>query len=443
MKLMVKLGLINLLGSLAFTAVADDTYGPSMNSNMQELINSLNNLGSYLGYDLTGKITTPPSPPNQQLLSMPWPTLTQNYLYVTFLGAIPVNAISQTISQFVPTTGAYINQFANKSFPNYGSPDGQAAVSAQPPVDQPTAPSSSGDSGSFLPDPVSQAVFNILGTPDYSYCLKDDGTGLKDNCSSQNAVMSGLLGGSLPKIDQFFTYGYNQPVIGQLNSNSLTGPLLYSIQSSQPPSTGSPIPGRLGKTAPTTTPQTQAQQAASFIRYASGLAAPISLPSYSSYKSMLETASAKQGDANYNVTNTLQAQNVLNAYFTNLRVYAAQSSVGISNLYYILSKRLPQNLTDSNPTSQALTEFNMATWRLFNPANAKDESKQWVVQISAASPASVQKEIAVLLAEINYQMYLDRQIQERILLTNSIMLMQNLKASQPSAEFASQAGSDQ
>lgn len=54
-------------------------------------------------------------------------------------------------------------------------------------------------------------------------------------------------------------------------------------------------------------------------------------------------------------------------------------------------------------------------------------------------PATVQKEIAVLLAEINYQMYLDRQIQERILLTNSIMLLQNLKAAQPTADFSNQS----
>jgi intracellular multiplication protein IcmX len=64
-----------------------------------------------------------------------------------------------------------------------------------------------------------------------------------------------------------------------------------------------------------------------------------------------------------------------------------------------------------------------------------DDSAQlteWVKNLNKSSSVTVQKEIAILLAEINYQMYLDRQIQERILMTNSIMLLQNMKSSQPS-----------
>jgi intracellular multiplication protein IcmX len=117
-------------------------------------------------------------------------------------------------------------------------------------------------------------------------------------------------------------------------------------------------------------------------------------------------------------------------YFTSLRIYAAQSSVGMSNLYYILSKRMPQNQTGSNATSEALSEFTMATWRLYNPTE-KNADNQWRAQINQASSATVQKEIAILLAEINYQLYLNRQQEERLLLTNTILLMQNARASQP------------
>ncbi len=139
-----------------------------------------------------------------------------------------------------------------------------------------------------------------------------------------------------------------------------------------------------------------------------------------------------------------QAQGTLNTYFTNLRIYAAQSSVGLSNLYFILSQTLTADPTgkDNNVSSQAMNEFNMATWRLFNPNN-NTANKQWIEGINNASPGTVQKEIAVLLAEMNYQMYLDRQIQERILLTQSVMLMQNTRASQPTADLSNQNTPDQ
>ena len=137
------------------------------------------------------------------------------------------------------------------------------------------------------------------------------------------------------------------------------------------------------------------------------------------------------------------AQKTLTSYFTNLRIFAAQSSVGVSNLYYILSRRMPQNTgSEATPavTSQAISEFNMASKRLLNPDMSVNN--QWLSKLDEASPATVQKEIAALLAEMNYQMYLDRQIQERILLTNSIMLIQNTKASQPSSDFANQVNAN-
>ena len=132
----------------------------------------------------------------------------------------------------------------------------------------------------------------------------------------------------------------------------------------------------------------------------------------------------------------MQAQATLDAYLTSLRVYAAQSSVGISNLYYMLSKRLPQNESVSeNPllTSQALSEFTMATWRLYNPADTDPSKKQWLDKINDASSATLQKEMVTLLAEINYQLYLNRQQEERLLLTNTMLLLQNARASQPTA----------
>ena len=125
----------------------------------------------------------------------------------------------------------------------------------------------------------------------------------------------------------------------------------------------------------------------------------------------------------------------LDKYFASVREYAAKSSVAVGNLYYILSKRIPQtpsqNEPSANATSQALSEMSMATRRMYDPEAVSAEKPQWLAQINTASPATVQKEMAILLAEINYQLYLNRQQEERLLLTNSLLLIQSLKQGMP------------
>jgi intracellular multiplication protein IcmX len=93
-----------------------------------------------------------------------------------------------------------------------------------------------------------------------------------------------------------------------------------------------------------------------------------------------------------------------------------------------------QSSDSKTQTSQALSEFKMATRRLYDPSKSSndsanpDESNQWVTLINDASSGTVQKEIAILLSEINYQLYLSRQQDERALATLSLMLIQSLSA---------------
>ncbi|HAU1151697.1 TPA: type IV secretion protein IcmX [Legionella pneumophila] len=460
MKVLSKLALANLFCFTTLSVFAQQGYDPSgqqTSTNTSNLVTYLTNLGKYLGYDIT-QSNKAPNPPYSQLFNSNVAQLIQNYAYNTFLGAIPVNAMSQSLMNFVTTTvpgNSLINIFANNTFKyqNFSTPSSgsDGTITANGLIDQSTttaqAPTPSGifsavqtpTSGTYLNDPVSQAVFNILGTPDYSFCMDNEQKSWLPNCNLmyQNLVMQNVIGtlppaqtsGSTPA---FYTYNYNQSLIGQLNSNSLIAPLLLNT---------SPMPQQLSSFGGLKA-FSQAQQALNFIRYASAQVTPPSLPKLSAYSELWNQATAKPNTTGYNEVQQKQAAATLSSYFNNLRVYAAQTSVGVSNLYYILSKRLPQNMSgdqnNPNVTSQALNEFNMATRRLFDPAASQDPKKQWINQINEASPATVQKEIAVLLAEINYQMYLDRQIQERILLTNSIMLLQNLKAAQPTADFSSQ-----
>jgi intracellular multiplication protein IcmX len=241
--------------------------------------------------------------------------------------------------------------------------------------------------------------------------------------------MSNVIG-TLPTPYSFFSYDYNQQFLSQLNINTLVAPLLYSTTSSTTPSTSSPTPNTQQNSG--LPAQNQAQLASDFIRYASGAVAPISLPQQNVYNMLY--AQATNSSNNVPLTQQIASQAVLNNYFAKLRAYAAVLSVPYSNLYYIFSKRMPQNTggsTSSSATSQALNEFTMSTWRLYTPQG--QASGQWLNQLNTASSATVQKEIATLLAEINYQLYLTRQQEERILLTNTMLLVLGSHSTQPIA----------
>ncbi|HHF7345601.1 type IVB secretion system protein IcmX [Legionella feeleii] len=434
-------------------AATTSTYASSTDSDsLSEIATYLLNLGQYLGYNVNVSPSDPNNNPpvtvSQTLLNESGLQASYVVLYDTFLAAIPVNSANQNpvllLANNFPGAGT-INTFANLIYAAYSSVDSATQPSVSRLIDQQT----------YQNDPVSQAVLNILGTPDYSYCLKNDNVTVINPCNypstvfNQNQVMANVLGGTpgaigdssgIPDPETFFSYDYNQPFISQLNANSLMGPLVYSTTNSDSASTSS---GEGNTQNQGLTATNQVQQAANFIRYATGAVAPASLPNYSQYSSLFSQAQVPQ-----NTTpnlQQLQAQSALSSYLMNLRIYAAQTSVGISNLYYILGKRIQQTPptatggSNTAPTSQALTEFNMATWRLYNPDQSVNT--MWTAQISNASAATVQKEIATLLAEINYQLYLSRVQQERILLTNTMLLIQNARAAQPSSSLSTSGSS--
>jgi intracellular multiplication protein IcmX len=437
-RLLTKFTLANLLCFTVFSAVADDFDDDSSDRNGQTLVQYIKNLGEYLGFDLTQDPTANgQSQPISSLIDIKSTASAQISLWNTFFGAIPIASTGDnktTQFQFVSETmnGAdAINKAANYTFQTQAysiansSDASNPYVTANCSLDQPNKQST------FQDNPVSQSILNILATPDVSVCTDTQGN-ILNPCSIkyQNQIINNVIGPEVPATSEFYTPDYNQKFLGQLNSESLIAPLYFTTidnGSSTGSSTGTPkCNGPLNA-------QNQAQQAANFIRYVSGSLVPLSLPKQKEYddlytKTLSSTATPAQ---------KLQAQTTLSTYLANLRIYAAQSSVGLGNLYYILSKRLPQIVSDGdkkNVSSQASNEFYMASKRL-QPASDGNPS-EWMTKINSASSATVQKEIAVLLAEMNYQMYLERQLQERILLTNSVMLMQNTRASQPSANFS-------
>lgn len=437
---MSKLTSLTLLVCTTLPVFADDQsdyYSQQQSSSMQNLVLYFQNFGSYLGYDVTQNPTQNEQALSRQaLIDITLVQLAQVSLFNTSLGSIPVNAFSSAFSFFVPggATGAsIINTFANTTFNSYDTPSSQTKVSVSPLIDQQT----------YQADPVSQSLLNILGTPDYTYCYTGtDATTWNPDCRYPlyDVNVPTKVIGPLPDSKTFFAYNYIQTFLSQLNGNALMAPLLYSTENPQQNSTSS-SQGTNNQNAGLTA-QNQAQQAANFIRYVSGSVTPIKLPKWKDYDTLYTQATASTRSS-VTPIQKFEAQSTLSNYLASLRTFAAQSSVGLSNLYYILSKRLPQDMGNSSASnqqamSQALSEFKLATWRIFDPSHSENNSMgntQWINQINKASTATIQKEIAVLLSEINYQMYLDRQLQERILLTNSIMLLQNTRATQPNPAF--------
>ncbi|OGV27747.1 MAG: hypothetical protein A3F18_00735 [Legionellales bacterium RIFCSPHIGHO2_12_FULL_37_14] len=265
-------------------------------------------------------------------------------------------------------------------------------------------------------DPMMQILLNTLSIPP-AVCIKfkpkvggvvtcEDPELNAASFAEQNANLPDLFG-------SFYKNEENdnpQMVATILNSNSLITPFVV---------TDGPPPTANDAQDTTATADVTAQQVSTFIQYAAGSMLPLDLPTLT----LLTGQSAKT---------KLFRQAAAN-YYLSLRTYVARLSVGLSNLYSILAKRLPQNSADGKVTSQALIEYQMATWRLFD-TSSKDSQQKWLEFINSASPASVQKEMAVLLAEINYQLYLNRQQQERLLMTNSALLFIGLADVVPKTE---------
>lgn len=430
MKSLLKTFLPIILWFNAFPTAADSpemVSGSQTATNTQNLVQYLQNLGSYFGYDIT---KAPGGTIYSYLLTDP--TKIQEALsgaVFTYLSSIPVTTssnASETISSFFfPSANTSLK--GNISFSNYS---GSGAVSVNPLIDQ----------KSYQNDPVSQGILNILSTPDSSFCIIYDVDTkapkswnqncpyLADTMVSANVIGNDMPAPTAPPNDFPFTYNTVQPFLSQLNSNSLTAPLLYSTQSNKSSTSSPSAQATSGLTA-----ENQAQEAANFIRYVSGAVIPLSLPKQKELMDLYSSAYSKSDSQSpADILAQKEAQGVISKYLAGLRTYAALNSVGLSNLYYIMARRLPQNSTDDNKntTSQALNEFNMAT-RRFDPTGQADP--KWINKLNEASPATVQKEIAMLLAEINYQMYLDRQMQERLLLTNSALLLINAHTVEPQA----------
>lgn len=427
---------VGLAGLLCFNSISLCLADPA--PDLSQLPEYLSNLGGFLGYNIS-------QPPATMLSTLLGGGTSAENIQQTALATLLGTFLNKTIvdpnssSPEIP-----LNQLINMVFKTtpYNTPQstnsGSGSVTVSTAINQ--LP--------YQTNPVSQSILDLLTTPDFSFCQ------LVTQCPASNTTVGSLaskccstphtytaqigintLGTLPPPLNIADPLDPN--IIKQLNSNTLVGPLLLSTTNPTTSTSSSPSTSNNSWSSMSTLKAvSQAQAAANFIRYASSAVAPPPQTDLSTYQILYNLAMGLPAPPKNTPSTTelaimqsAKAQQSLATYLTNMRTIAAQTSVGVANLNELLTKRLPQNPSGTGaPTSQALNEYVMATRRLYDvtiPApSGNNPSTQWVDQINAASSATVQKEIAILLSEINYQLYLSRQQQDRLILTNSIMLFQ-------------------
>lgn len=228
--------------------------------------------------------------------------------------------------------------------------------------------------------------------------------------SVANTQTSSPIDINMPDYWQFLAGTTDNVVLPSLSLDSLLSPLSYTASEERDVSASNARLGLYGLNS--------AAAAGNYIRYLSGELLPNKLASnaqYSIYKSVAE-------DPQTCLTNRIDAVLKMQTYRALLRTYAAQLSVGVSNLYHLRNKRRPIR---PGSTSQLEEEFKMATQRIFTPDRHGEldpsQKTAWQKDLEKAGSLAVQRQMAQLLAEINYQMYLNRREQERILTTLSAM----------------------
>lgn len=417
-KCMVSVALASVLfiGGIS-PVIADDTdltpsAGGTDSSSIDAIKDELKYLGLYFGYDIT---SPPPTSmiPNTDIQKAKIAVF-QEGMVKLLLGTIPGSSIVN------PDTNN-LNTMINTVFKSLESND-ESSHSTD--IQATTGQVGANNSVEYPQNPVTQSIVNLIGAPSVSICnnIRPAGDNSKSssnnsaivNCDSNNPKYQEYIPllslGGLPNIKEAFNINTN--LTEQLNSNSLISPLIYSSPNDK-----------------TSTQSNQAQQAQDFIRYVSYAFLPATAIDADTYTALFKQAN--DTTTGLTMEQRFKAAQSLSGYFVSLRSHAAQLSVGIANLYTMLAKRMPQQdpsgQAASGPTSEAYYEYQMATKRLYTPAASSDisgQTKQWVDKLDRSSPAAVQKEIAILLSEINYQLYLSRQQEERILLTNTAILFQ-------------------
>ena len=444
---------------------AGDGTSASMSA-LEKIAEYLLNLGRGLGYDLRSNLSSTSATTDTLLDDGSTQKKLENYtvqMYFSFIGS------NLSYPTFLPKdSSSYATVFNALCGTVFGT-DSFTPATTSDAIDL-QYKSSDNSSNGFYKYPVSQFLYNMLYITSNDACIGTSGStsswnttyayceapvlaraiGLDiDNADLQSTKTEApinTLGQKIAKLALSSYFPTSNPsdksieLIKQLDSTSFIGPLMYDSSSS---SSSTAI------LAPSTSSQQEAAQ--NFVRY---ITAGIKPKVYASYSDL--SSSINNIYASTDINTQINYFKPLASFMLDFRIYAARLSIPVQFIYDFLAKRMASSSntssSDSSNTqqsSQALNEYVMASYRLYNP-NATDTSTDsstssltttaWQDMINTASPPTVQKESALLLAEINYQLYQLRLLQEKALLINSVSLISSLpepSLSMPSASDAS------
>ncbi len=373
----------------------------------QEIIKYIKNLATYSGinvanvYDVNRAYPSSfPISPDITIMAGTWTALITNLtpqassipsaliselvFNQVYLTTSRLTAIDQTVANVSPTEQAIVNYL---STPADCSATGSVAVVNQ------------NGSQQCLPSAAIEAnVATIPMTPLYNSTILPQ------------AAQALNLSGTLPQPGQ--TQGYNISN-NALNLNALLRPLSFDTDANAQPSPG-------------------LQNAINFIRFTTNQATPLTMPSYKVYSNYISTLQQPAPAVSSRTYQSYQATvTAFNHFEARLREYVAFASIAASNLNEVLARRLK---APNAATSQAQADYIMATRRIFVPDSASpsennptsSQQTKWYQQMEKAPPLTVQRETLYVLAELNYQLYEMRALQERELITMSAMQMQSL-----------------
>lgn len=256
----------------------------------------------------------------------------------------------------------------------------------------------------------------LAGEPQISPTTRDIETFLSATQSNVSKLQSQAIAQYLPLPGLTDIYGYVKGKLisakassasnnlSALNVESLLGPVQYD-----------------------TTKYNTASKAADFIKYVASLYNPTTTIDFS----QLSSTELKQA----------VAMSTVQQYLILTRSMAANLSVGLNNLYYLFDQRVPEKTTKLLGSSATPIELEklpsnlqkdasplalqkwMATRRLTSDSPSESNTS-WAAGIQKANPATLQREMVYLLAEIRYELFQNRMVMERLLATQSVEQLQ-------------------
>lgn len=165
---------------------------------------------------------------------------------------------------------------------------------------------------------------------------------------------------------------------------------------------------------PTQYDKEQQINARNFIRFITGLASPPPALNFGKLD-------AKERDAILQNTKVQQ-------YLLALRTLTAMSSVGMSNLYSLYAERVPLKMDNPNPQDSQKQIEKSALQMQQEMASRRLRDATWYAKMEAAAPATIEREMLYLLAEIRFELFQNRMVNERLLATQSVQQIQNASA---------------